>query len=140
MDLWRNLRSPIEEEAARQFEMIRHSLSSNLSHDVCQYCGGRSQIGIYECMTGRFKCADCVKREIIARLEADMEWQKREKIFNMRRARLTREIVMDPRKRDDEYIQYRMRGVRHEEVPDNEAYTRPKDPFMVGGVFENDID
>lgn len=139
MELVWNLKSPIEEEAARQFEMIRPSLSSNLYYDICQSCGGRSQIGIYECMTGRFKCADCVKREIIASLEEDVDWQKREKIFNMRRARLTREIMIDSRKRDDEYIRYRMRGGRHEEVPDW-TIPREKGPFLVGGVLENSFD
>jgi hypothetical protein len=140
MDLWLNLKSPIEEEAARQFEMIRPSISLFSCRDLCQTCGRRDRLGIYDCMTRRFQCADCIKREIIRNLEADMEWQKREKIFNMRRARLAREIAMDPRKRDDHYIQYRMRGVRHEEVPDNDAYTRPKDPFLVGGVLENSLD
>lgn len=104
MDLWRNLKSPIEEEAARQFEMIRPSISSFSCQDICQTCGRRENVGIYECTTGSFKCSDCIKREIIDRLEADTEWQKREKIFNMRRARHTREIAMDPRKRDDEYM------------------------------------
>lgn len=137
MDLWRNFRSPIEEEADRQFERIRPSLSSVLEHDICLRCGKWSQIGTYDCVTRRFLCADCIKRQIISNLEADMDWQKREKVFNLRRARLTREIVIDPRKRDDEYIQYRMRGGRHEEVPD---WSSPKDPFLVGGLCENDID
>lgn len=136
MDLWRNLKSPIEEEAARQFEMIRTSMSSNLYYDVCLYCRGRSQIGIYDCMTRRFKCADCIKREIIARLEADMEWQKRERVFNLRKARLAHEYEVSGRNSQQPFLQYNVRGV-NDEVQD---YTRPKDPFLVGGVFENDID
>lgn len=136
MELVWNLKSPIEEEAARQFEMIRPSLSSNLYYDVCQYCGGRSQIGIYECMTGRFKCADCVKREIIDRLEADMEWQKRERVFNLRKARLTHEYEASGRNTLQPFLQYNVRGV-NDEVPD---WTSPKDPFLVGGVLENNLD
>lgn len=131
MDLWQNLKSPIQEEAERQYELIRPSISWFSCHDICQTCGRKENVGIYECMTGRFKCLDCIKRQIVSNLEQDVDWQKRERVFNLRRARLTREIVIDPRKRDDEYIQYRMRGGRHEEVPD---WTSPTDPFMVEGI------
>ena len=136
MELVWNLKSPIEEEAARQFEMIRPSLSSNLYYDICQYCGKRSNVGIYECMTGSFKCADCVKREIIARLEADMEWQKRERVFNLRKARLTHEYEASGRNTPQPLLQYNVRGGNYE-VPD---WTREKDPFLVGGVLENNLD
>lgn len=97
-DDFRLRKSPIQEEADRQYEMIRPSLSWFSCYDICQTCGGRSNVGLYECMTGRFKCVDCVKGQIIARLEADMDWQKRERLFNLRRAREKHKIDSDAQK------------------------------------------
>ena len=129
--MWRIRKSPIAEEADRWFELIKPNTVRSF-RSRCDTCGEMKYNGVSSVLDGRFKCSDCMLKEKMDQLWADVTWQKRERLFNLRRAREKHKIDSEARRSVDAAIE------RESERAMEEAL-KPKEPFKIGGVYENCI-
>lgn len=127
--MWKIRKSPIAEEADRWLEQIKPE-TIHTSQFRCYICGDMKWNGISNVLDGTFKCTDCMLKEKMNQLWADVSWQKRERIFNMRRAREKHKIDSQARRSVDAAIE-------RESKRSMEEALKPKEPFKIGGVYEN---
>ena len=94
--MWRIRKSPIAEEADRWFELIKPNTVRSF-RSRCDVCGEMKYNGVSSVLDGSFKCSDCMLKEKMDQLWADVTWQKRERLFNLRRAREKHKIDTNAR-------------------------------------------
>ena len=75
--------SPIELELQSIGKRLEEACSS--SYQVCNKCGEKGR-GFSNLMEGTFTCIRCYLKKEAARLNADPEWMKKERVWNMRMA------------------------------------------------------
>jgi hypothetical protein len=75
--------SPIEEELIRIGKGLDKACGS--SYQVCDKCGEKGR-GFSDLMEGTFTCIRCYIKKRAEDLEADPEWIKKERVWNMRMA------------------------------------------------------
>jgi hypothetical protein len=78
--------SPIERKLMEYSEKINKAPTLSLTMYKCTFCGQRER-GITNIFDGTFKCRQCLLKEEGQRLENDPDMLKRERIWNIRRAR-----------------------------------------------------
>ena len=95
--MWKIRKSPIAEEAERWLEQIKPNTIRH-SQYRCNTCGEMKWNGVSSVLDASFKCTDCMLKEKMNQLWAEVTWQKRERLFNMRRAREKHKIDSEAQK------------------------------------------
>lgn len=75
--------SPIDLELHRIGKRLEEACGS--SYQICHECRQKER-GFSNLMEGTFTCIRCYLKKEAARLEADPEWIKKERVWNMRMA------------------------------------------------------
>lgn len=76
--------SPIELEIQRIAKNIEKVCGS--SYQICNSCGEKDK-GFSDLREGTFTCIRCYMKKRAEELDTDPEWIKKERLFNMRKAR-----------------------------------------------------
>lgn len=121
---WKLRKSPIAEEAERWIEGLKPDMVNGY-RSLCQVCGEYKYNGLHDPFSAKFRCQECLLQIKMDQLATDMNWIKRERVFNMRQARKQHEMDSKARRSVDAAIE-------------REAL-RAKEPFKIGGVYENSI-
>jgi late competence protein required for DNA uptake (superfamily II DNA/RNA helicase) len=124
-------KNPIQEEAERWFEKIKPNTIRHFQ-DRCNTCGEMKYNGVASMMDGTFKCNDCLIKDKIQQLCNDPFWVKQDRLFNLRHARKKHKIDSEARRSVDAAIERESKRAMEEAL-------KPKEPFKIGGVYEECI-
>ena len=127
-----NLRkNPIQEEAELWFEKIKPNTIRSFQ-SRCNTCGEMKYNGIASMMDRTFRCNGCLIKWKVEQLCNDPFWVKQDRVFQLRQARKKHELMAEARKSVDEAIERESNRMMEEAL-------KPKEPFRIGGVYENCI-
>lgn len=121
---WKIRMSPIGEEAKRWIESLKSDIIKGYK-SLCLICGEYKYNGLHDQLSGRFRCQECLMQMKMDQLANDPKWIKLDRAFNMRHAREQHKLMAEARRSVDAAIE-------------REAL-REKEPFKIGGVYENCI-
>lgn len=81
--------SPVTVEIARRMNYMSASgfLSSGFRIARCSKCGCNRDIWLSDVMTGESFCKSCLAEKLANDLMENVEWKKKEMVFNLRKAR-----------------------------------------------------
>ena len=129
--MWRIRKSPIAEEAERWFELIKPNTVRSF-RSRCDSCGEMKYNGVSSVISATFKCTDCMLKDKMNQLANDPKWIKIERVFNLRQARKQHELMAEANRSVSAAIERESKRAMEEAL-------KPKEPFKIGGVYEECI-
>ena len=130
-DDFRLRKNPIQEEVERWFEKIKPNTIRSFQ-SRCNYCGEMKYNGFSDMTSGRFRCNECLINWKVEQLCNDPFWIKQDRVFQLRHARKQHELMAEARRSVDAAIERESNRMMEEAL-------KPKEPFKIGGVYEECI-